>query len=164
MKLDYLAVAFLTIGSIPMGVLVIFPIIYVYTRKSSAEDSPETGSLPISYALCMLLAYFFASMIFASFNLILFFAVLGTLLLSRFKNLVVFGILVTLSVLSAFIQTFSAYPLLIFFVIGIGILLVDNVGPYSSLFRRRTKPKSIRHKDPILSMIDAMEDEVRRLP
>lgn len=164
MKLEYLALAFLAIGSIPMGVLVIFPLIYIYTRKTPAtEDSPEIDRPPISYALCMLLAYFFASMIFASFNLILFFTVLGALLLSRYKNLAVFGMLATLSVLSAFIQTLSVYPLLIFFVIGIGILLADS-GGYGSLFQRRTKSKSIRHKDPILSMIDAMEDEVRKSP
>lgn len=147
-RLEYLWIAMMIIGAIPLGVLAVVPIFILFTKKSS------------TYWAVAILSYILASALLASFNLLLFIAILGSLGLIKEKSVVLIMALMGLAILSTFIAGPAPIALVSLFIIGAALSLIQHPELVDYFYGRRPQKNT---EDPYLRKLDTIEKNLKRL-
>ena len=146
--LKYICQTLLIVGSIPIGALMIVPALSVYSQEK-----------PKNLALYSILLYFIASVVLTSFNLLIFLALLSTLIYIKYRNVGSLGLTASLAALSAFIQTLVFYPLLSAFFIGLALFAIMDADIIDMFFRREKRKVRI-YKDDVIAQLDLAEEHI----
>ena len=149
-RFEYLWMAFMVAGAIPLGALMIVPILVIFSKRSSI------------YWVAAVLAYVSASIMLASFNLLLFFAILGSIVLVKRKNIVLLIGLMGLAALATFISTPVSPVFIAFFVVGVTLLTIQHPELVDYLYGKSAAPKRSA-EDPYLKKLDLLATDLERL-
>ena len=149
-RIEYISLALMTIGAVAIGPLILVPLLISIHSKEKA------------YKLFVVLtAYMVASVVVASFNLMIFLAILVAFASLKTKSELLIVPVIILSVASAFVAS-GNIVLLSAFVAGISLLAFTQ-SPVIDYLRHGKKTQKIEmERDPVQEQLDALKEYYRR--
>ncbi|MEM3858739.1 MAG: hypothetical protein QW478_04960 [Candidatus Micrarchaeaceae archaeon] len=137
----------MTISSVAVGALILVPILIIYFQDQK-QVKYKTFSMMVTYLL--------ASIVLASFNVLVFLAIASTFVFIRTKKLVFIFLIGILGVLSAFLPT-GNIALVSAFVIGIALLITTQPEIMDIITHTKKKETLIIEEDPKIKKIEALK-------
>ncbi len=145
-KIEYISLALMTIGAVAIGPIILVPLLISIHSKEKA------------YKLFVVLTtYMIASVVVASFNLIIFLTILVAFASLKTRSELILVPVIILSIASAFV-TSGNIVLLSAFVVGISFLAFTQPSVMDYLRHGKKTQKIEMERDPVQEQLDALKE------
>lgn len=140
-------------GSVGFGALIILPVLLIYSAKTK-EEVLKLGVF--SFTL-----YLIVGLISQSFNLLIFVALLSSLLFTRTKSRILLITIGIAGVLAAFVPSNLPYLFVVAWIVGVVVYAIGSGGSMIDILKRSGRAKS-NTQDSSLTILEIAEEQLRK--